>query len=150
VRGGAKTGRWRTRVTIWVEANGGTGRGSSVAGGESMLRRDFGRSFAPLQNLLSNHACKNQRHPINGYPRAYYHMYPYISFADYKQPKLLQSTDSIFATGSAKQAFGGYSASVEHNSATCLHCDQACRNPQSLESHNPPRTASSRRQGRAL
>ena len=46
MKGGAKMERWRTRVTICVEGNGGTGPGRREV--ESMLKGDFGRSFAPL------------------------------------------------------------------------------------------------------
>ena len=151
MKGGAKMERWRTRVTICVEGNGGTGPGRREV--ESMLKGDFGRSFCPTSRIyLSNHACENQLHPINGCPRAYYHMYPYISFADYKRPpsSFKVRTQSCHREV-PRQLFGDIRRAVEHNATILSPLRPSMQKPAaSLESRNLPRAASSRRQGRAL
>jgi hypothetical protein len=112
-----------------------------------MLAVILAEAFAPLAEFTYRITLAK----INGtlsmvIPRAYYHMYPYISFADYGKPKLLQSTDSFLSQEAPKQSFGDIRRLFEHNLAIYLHCDQSMRKPAvSLESHHLPRAASSRK-----
>ena len=153
MRGGAKTGRWRTRVTIWVEANGGTGPGSSVAGGEKhAFAVIFGRSFCPtaeftyritlaktngtLSMVIPEHTITciptlalqttSDRNSFKVRIQSCHKEVPSSSFGDIR--RLLSTTQQLISIATK---------SMQKPAA-------------SLESHNLPRAASSRRQGRAL
>jgi hypothetical protein len=110
-------------------------------------------AFAPLAEFTYRITLvKIKLHPINGCPRAYYHMYPYISFADYKRPpsSFKVRTQSCHREV-PRQLFGDIRRAVEHNATILSPLRPSMQKPAaSLESHNLPRAASSRRQGRAL
>ena len=95
-----------------------------VAGGESMLRRDFGRSFCPTAEFTYRITLAK----TNGTLSMVIPEHTITCIPTLALQTTATETPSKYGfnlvTGSAKQFVWGYAVSVEHNPATYLHCDQ--------------------------